>query len=244
MHTRAANAAASGACGAPPLSPACRRSWGHRALRLAPTHARCPLLPRRLQAALGVRADSSSKKRDRGQRLDPAYLTTGRNLGSGSFGECYQGSLQDPQTGEARAVVLKRVKARVAGAEEMHEAEHLINVLASKAAGDAVAPFMGYALVETPVRRPARAAAACAHVWQLRAPLLLRAGGAVRRRSRGCLLRCSCPNRQPAPHPCLPQSGRLTKGLWLVWEYEGDKTLAYYLKVGWVLHEGVGVGGR
>lgn len=24
--------------------------------------------------------------------------------------------------------------------------------------------------------------------------------------------------------------GRLTKGLWLVWEYEGDKTLAYYLK--------------
>jgi len=26
------------------------------------------------------------------------------------------------------------------------------------------------------------------------------------------------------------QMGRLTKGLWLVWEYEGDKTLAYYLK--------------
>lgn len=62
-----------------------------------------------------------------------------------------QGTLQDPDTLDERPVVLKRVKARVAGAEEMHEAEHLINVLASKAAGPAVAPFLGYALVETPV---------------------------------------------------------------------------------------------
>lgn len=30
--------------------------------------------------------------------------------------------------------------------------------------------------------------------------------------------------------PWSVQVGRLTKGLWLVWEYEGDKTLAYYLK--------------
>lgn len=30
--------------------------------------------------------------------------------------------------------------------------------------------------------------------------------------------------------PAIAQMGRLTKGLWLVWEYEGDKTLAYYLK--------------
>lgn len=30
--------------------------------------------------------------------------------------------------------------------------------------------------------------------------------------------------------PAIVQMGRLTKGLWLVWEYEGDKTLAYYLK--------------
>ena len=47
--------------------------------------------------------------------------------------------------------MLKRVKARVAGAEEMQEAEHLLNVLASKAAGDAVAPFLGYAAVDVPV---------------------------------------------------------------------------------------------
>lgn len=31
------------------------------------------------------------------------------------------------------------------------QAEHLINVLANKAASEAVAPFLGYALVETPV---------------------------------------------------------------------------------------------
>ena len=50
--------------------------------------------------------------------------------------------------------MLKRVKARVVGAEEMQEAEHLLNVLASKAAGEAVAPFLGYAAVDVPVRCP------------------------------------------------------------------------------------------
>lgn len=54
--------------------------------------------------------------------------------------------------------MLKRVRARVAGAEEMHEAEHSINVLATKAAGDAVAPFLGYTLVESPVRGAAAGA--------------------------------------------------------------------------------------
>lgn len=55
--------------------------------------------------------------------------------------------------GDVEEVVLKRVKARVQGASEMHEAEHLINVLASKAAGEAVAPFLGYSLVEQTVRQ-------------------------------------------------------------------------------------------
>ena len=34
----------------------------------------------------------------------------------------------------------------------------------------------------------------------------------------------------PVCASCLLQAGRLTKGLWLVWGYQGDKTLAYYLK--------------
>ncbi|KAI7842667.1 hypothetical protein COHA_003599, partial [Chlorella ohadii] len=126
-------------------------------LRAAPRAPRAPLATTRQrcvqrlarQAAVSVRADSSSK-RDKGRRLDPSRLSTGRSLGSGSFGECYQGMLQDPDSLEDVPVVLKRVRARVAGAEEMHEAEHLINVLANKAASEAVAPFLGYALVETP----------------------------------------------------------------------------------------------
>lgn len=56
------------------------------------------------------------------------------------------------EEGEVVDVVLKRVKAKVQGADEMHEAEHMINVLASKAAGEAVAPFLGYAAVEQAVR--------------------------------------------------------------------------------------------
>lgn len=48
-------------------------------------------------------------------------------------------------------MVLKRVKSKVQGAEEMHEAEHMINVLATKAAGEAVAPFIGYTMVDAPV---------------------------------------------------------------------------------------------
>ncbi len=42
----------------------------------------------------------------------------------------------------------------------------------------------------------------------------------------------SCSRALRGARPTHPpqQSGRLSKGLWLVWEYEGDKTLAYYLK--------------
>ena len=71
-------------------------------------------------------------------------------------------------------------------------AEHLINVLASKAAGDAVAPFLGYALVETPVRH----AWGCSWASSIRVP----GGGA-----------CSC-MRLPAqpPRACRPRS-RLTR---------------------------------
>lgn len=43
----------------------------------------------RVQVSVVVRADSSSKKRDKGRRLEPSSLSTGRSLGSGSFGECY-----------------------------------------------------------------------------------------------------------------------------------------------------------
>jgi serine/threonine protein kinase len=87
-----------------------------------------------------------------------------------------QGSLATT-SGEERRVILKRVKDRVQGAQEMAEMEHLLNVYASSACRKSVAPFLGYIEVDpTEVR------------------------------------------------------GKLTKGLWLVWEAQGLNTLAYYLK--------------
>lgn len=49
--------------------------------------------------------------------------------------------------GARERVVLKRVKARVQGADEMVQMEHLINVYASKAARGAIAEFIGYSEV-------------------------------------------------------------------------------------------------
>ncbi len=87
-----------------------------------------------------------------------------------------QGSLAT-NSGEERRVILKRVKYRVQGAQEMAEMEHLLNVYASSACRKSVAPFLGYIEVQ--------------------------------------------PDQV---------KGKLTKGLWLVWEAQGLNTLAYYLK--------------
>ena len=54
------------------------------------------------------------------------------------------------------------------------------------------------------------------------------AGAAPRVRCHAMQALPSAAARHGPPSPW--QMGRLTKGLWLVWEYEGDKTLAYYLK--------------
>ena len=71
-------------------------------------------------------------------------------------------------------MVLKRVRAKVDGASEMHEAEHALNVHAAQKARGAVAEFMGH--VEVPATL-----------------------------------------------------GRLSKGTWLLWRYQGSRSLGYYL---------------
>ncbi|KAG2447430.1 hypothetical protein HYH02_007756 [Chlamydomonas schloesseri] len=96
-------------------------------------------------------------------------------MGEGSFGQVFEGQLNTPQG--SQRVVLKRVKTRVEGAEEMSQMEHLLNVYASRVARGHCADFLGYCEV----------AESEANV-------------------------------------------RLTAGLWLVWKYEGSKTLAYYLR--------------
>ncbi|KAL3149568.1 hypothetical protein ABBQ32_002344 [Trebouxia sp. C0010 RCD-2024] len=74
-------------------------------------------------------------------------------------------------------VVLKRVKQRVEGAEEMAQMEHLLNVYASRVAKDSIADFVGYVEVAED-----------------------------------------------------EATTRLTQGVWLMWRYQGHKTLAHYLK--------------
>ncbi|KAK9901304.1 hypothetical protein WJX75_005502 [Coccomyxa subellipsoidea] len=96
-------------------------------------------------------------------------------LGEGSYGQVFEGALK--MNGVTEHVVLKRVKTRVEGAEEMGQMELLLNVYAASKARGSIADFMGHCAVQP----------------------------------------------EEAKH-------RLTPGLWLVWRYEGSKTLAYYLK--------------
>ena len=56
-----------------------------------------------------------------------------------------QGTYTTPR-GEEK-VVMKRVKAKVVGAEEMHEMELALNIYASKAAKGHCADFIGYCTV-------------------------------------------------------------------------------------------------
>ena len=76
-----------------------------------------------------------------------------------------QGILRGPR-GEER-VVLKRVKSRVEGAEQMGQMEHLLNVHAAGAARGAVAAFLGY--LEVP---PEEASSRLTQgLWLVRSPL-------------------------------------------------------------------------
>ncbi|KAK9822826.1 hypothetical protein WJX81_005812 [Elliptochloris bilobata] len=97
-------------------------------------------------------------------------------LGEGSYGQVFEGFLRCTDGSDER-VVLKRVKRRVEGAEEMNRMEHLLNVYAARSARGAVADFLGY---------------------------------------------CEVARDQAF--------GKLTEGVWLVWRYEGSRTLAAYLR--------------
>lgn len=114
----------------------------------------------------------------KGKKHMADHLVVKTILGEGSFGQVYEGLLELPG-GEHERVVLKRVKARVEGADEMAEMEHVLNVYAAKVARKAVADFLGFCDVSEEDSR---------------------------------------------------KNKRLTPGLWLMWKYEGSRTLAYYLR--------------
>ncbi|KAI8466377.1 MAG: hypothetical protein J3K34DRAFT_524625 [Monoraphidium minutum] len=99
-----------------------------------------PRAPRR-RALLDVRALAA-----RGRAFDAGQLQVKKPLGEGSYGQVFEGTLDTGD--ETERVVLKRVKARVQGAEEMAQMEHLMNVTASKSARGSIAEFLGFCEVE------------------------------------------------------------------------------------------------
>lgn len=125
-----------------------------------------------LRARTAVSRVYNVVRNDKGKMLEYEDVTVLRALGEGSFGKVFQGEI------DGAPVVLKKVKARVRGAQQVAEMEHVLNVYASKSCRkETVAPFLGYFEVAEE-----------------------------------------------------DAAGQLTAGLWLVWSYEGSKTLAYYLR--------------
>jgi len=92
---------------------------------------------------LVVKAEGLTNK---GRQFNAANVAVKRILGEGSYGAAYEGILRS-EAGEER-VVLKRVKTRVEGAEQMGQMEHLLNVYAARAAPGAVAEFRGFLEVQ------------------------------------------------------------------------------------------------
>ncbi|GLI68475.1 hypothetical protein VaNZ11_012901 [Volvox africanus] len=153
-------------------TPKCHRLASHSSLknRSVLVASRLPATTAR-RCSVRVVGDLSS----RGRPILPKSITVERIMGEGSFGQVFGGYLST-SSGNQR-VVLKRVKTRVQGAEEMSQMEHLLNVYASRVARGHCADFQGY---------------------------------------------CEVADSEA--------TGRLTPGLWLVWKYEGSKTLSYYLR--------------
>lgn len=60
-----------------------------------------------------------------GRSFDPACITIGKQLGEGSFGVVFEGWADGPR-GRTR-VVLKKVKPKVSGADEMRTSELYFN---------------------------------------------------------------------------------------------------------------------
>lgn len=112
---------------------------------------------------------------NKGKRFPTDLITVKRIMGEGSYGQVFEGGLAGKEGPER--VVLKRVKQRVQGAEEMGQMEHLLNVYASKAAKGSIADFVGYVEVSED-----------------------------------------------------EATTKLTQGVWLMWRYQGHRTLANYLK--------------
>eukprot|EP01025_Chloroclados_australasicus_P034827 TRINITY_DN3555_c0_g1_i11.p1 TRINITY_DN3555_c0_g1~~TRINITY_DN3555_c0_g1_i11.p1 ORF type:complete len:815 (-),score=93.92 TRINITY_DN3555_c0_g1_i11:1680-4124(-) len=96
----------------------------------------------RVRGAVKVKAQLTA----RGRKIEANDIVVKRTLGQGSYGEVFEGALRNGAGEET--VVLKRVKKRVEGAQQMSEMEHLLNVYVSQTAKDSCADFLGYCEVD------------------------------------------------------------------------------------------------
>jgi serine/threonine protein kinase len=92
-------------------------------------------------------------------RLIPESLTPQRLLGEGAFGQVYTGKMLHDATKSGsnkrvdETIVMKRVKKKVEGGEEMHEMELKLNLYASSKCKGHIAEFIGWKNVEKEASR-------------------------------------------------------------------------------------------
>lgn len=153
-----------------------------------------------------ARCEARSGRTDTGKRFEPEALAVGAVLGEGSYGQVFKGTLATP-TGSVY-VVLKRVKGKV---------EVRLHVLPPVFACPARTPAARTdppALLHNPPVQGAQEMVEMEHLLNVYAAKAAR--GAVAH-----FLGYS---------DVASSRGRLSRGLWLVWAYQGDRSLAYYLR--------------
>eukprot|EP00959_Pyramimonas_sp_CCMP1952_P367657 7700980-Pyramimonas_sp.AAC.1 len=79
--------------------------------------------------------------------LKAEWLTVGKQLGEGSFGVVYEGTMTKGKN--TQEVVLKKAKAKVQGAEEMADIERLINERVVRRASGSCAKYLGSSRVSS-----------------------------------------------------------------------------------------------
>ncbi|GAQ79344.1 hypothetical protein KFL_000280490 [Klebsormidium nitens] len=105
--------------------------------------------PGALQGLLDIVAAPASERLFKS--FEPTAVRVGKQLGEGSFGVVYKGFIKDPTIrgdGPGVPVVLKKVKAKVSGAEEMRASELYFNQRLQRTAPGSCAEFLGTINVE------------------------------------------------------------------------------------------------
>jgi hypothetical protein len=127
--------------------------------------------------------------------FDPASVTIGKQLGEGSFGVVFEGSIGDKrgakQGGAGTRVILKKVKSKVLGAEEMRTSELYFNQRLQRTARGSCAEFLGTVQVDKYTQKGklvevSRRVAPCHDHVRIPQPKLMLVPGSLAMRSACC----------------------------------------------------------